>query len=68
MMSLPTSVPEPGLLQSVTYPTNRHELLQRAKIFNSPDAFLMAIRRLPNTTFRSRNDLIAAVEEITTST
>lgn len=64
MTSLMSPAPEPGLLQSVTYPTSRHELLRRAKVSNAPEAFVMAIGRLPDATFRTRRDLTAAVEEM----
>jgi hypothetical protein len=54
----------PRLLDSVTYPTNRSELLERAIELGLPSAIQEAIRRFPMQSFRSRDELVAAVETI----
>ena len=53
---------EPRLLDSVNYPTDKDELLARAQEMNAPSAVQDAIRRLHPEVFRSRGDLVAAVE------
>jgi hypothetical protein len=54
----------PRLLASVTYPTDRAELLDRAIELGLPSAIQEAIRRFPTESFRSRDELVAAVEKI----
>jgi hypothetical protein len=54
----------PHLLESVTYPTDRTALLERAVELGLPSAIQEAIRRFPMQSFRSRDELVAAVEKI----
>jgi len=54
----------PRLLESVTYPTDRAALLERAMELGLPSAIQEAIRRFPMQSFRSRDELVAAVEKI----
>jgi hypothetical protein len=54
----------PRLLESVTYPTDKTELLERATGLGLPSAIQEAIRRFPMQSFRSRDELVAAVEKI----
>jgi hypothetical protein len=64
MMRSSRSALEPTLLDSVDYPTDKDDLLSRAQLIDAPEAVLDAIRRLRAGTFRSRIDLVAAVEAI----
>jgi hypothetical protein len=54
----------PRLLEAVTYPTDKTALLERAIELGLPSAIQEAIRRFPMQSFRSRDELVAAVEEI----
>jgi hypothetical protein len=54
----------PRLLESVSYPTDSAQLLERAIELGLPSAIQEAIRRFPMQSFRSRAELVAAVEEI----
>jgi hypothetical protein len=54
----------PRLLESVTYPTDKIALLERAIELGLPSAIQEAIRRFPMQSFGSRDELVAAVEEI----
>jgi hypothetical protein len=58
----------PRLLESVTYPTNTAALLERAIELGLPSAIQEAIRRFPTQSFRSRDELVAAVENISSQT
>jgi hypothetical protein len=55
---------EPRLLDSLRYPTDKDVLLERARELELPSAIQEAIRRFPSRSFRSRAELVAAVEEI----
>jgi hypothetical protein len=55
---------EPRLLDRVDFPTNRVELLSRAERVNAPDALKVALRGLPNSTFRTRHELREAIEQL----
>ncbi len=55
---------EPRLLDSLSYPTDRDALLERAIELDLPSAIQEAIRRFPATSFGSRDELVAAVEKI----
>jgi hypothetical protein len=55
---------EPRLLEAIDYPTDRAALLCRAKKIDAPEAVQEAIRRLPSGSFRSLDELVTAVENI----
>jgi hypothetical protein len=54
----------PRLFESVTYPTDKTALLERAIELGLPSAIQEAIRRFPMQSFDSRDELVAAVEEM----
>jgi hypothetical protein len=67
MACLPKPGLEPTLLEAITYPTNQTALLKRAKEMHAPDSVVDAILRLPHGPFDSREELVAAVEQISAS-
>jgi hypothetical protein len=56
---------EPRVLDDVSYPIDKDELLKRAIGLDAPASVRDAIGRLRAGIFRSRGDLIAAVEALT---
>lgn len=58
---------EPRLLERIGYPTDKTVLLRRAEKINAPNALPEAIRRLPPGLFRTRHELVVAVEAISSS-
>lgn len=55
----------PHLLNEVSYPIDKVALLDRAMELGLPSAVQEAIRRLPTEPFGSRDELVAAVEGLT---
>jgi hypothetical protein len=55
---------EPRLLDTVVFPTDRAELLECAVRNDVPETIREAIGRLPDGTYYSRSDFVAAVESI----
>jgi hypothetical protein len=55
---------EPRLLDAVVFPTDKAELLECALRNDVPETIREAIGRLPDGTYYSRSDFVAAVESI----
>ncbi|HEY5272667.1 MAG TPA: hypothetical protein VIJ34_05470 [Acidimicrobiales bacterium] len=64
MSSSPVEVFGPRLFESVSYPRDKNALLDRAIEPGLPSAIQEAIRRVPAKIFRSRDELVVAVENI----
>jgi hypothetical protein len=57
-------VPKPRLLDALSYPPTKTELLERAAVLAVPGSVRDAIVRLPARTFGSRSDFVEAIEGI----
>jgi hypothetical protein len=55
---------EPRLLETIAFPTDKSVLLIRAREINAPDAVRVAIGHLRSGPFQSRDELVAAIEMI----